>query len=501
MSATRTVADVDVAIVGAGAAGLAAARELRLAGCARVILLEATERVGGRVRSGTIEACGYSLPVELGPEFVHGAEANPLLDALVEMGCKIRTLEWPNFYYFGKEGQLFDGAHAETLTEMKAMQAAFEALEHLTPERTREQSLLQHFVAAGLPSRVLDMADAIYANDYGAELSSIGLRETIAEQRAWAHGEDYLVADGHCLSDAMAHLARGTQLLTGFEAVAIDWDVRADDGSPRVRVCDASGRVVEARRLLVTLPLACLQRGAVAFSPALPAAKTEAISRVRVGNALKVAVALSAPVWPATFWDAVCSDCAFPEIWLTPPAAASDGEEARPAGKPYVLVAFVSGERSERLAELGDAELVRLLLQQLDTMFGSPADRTPASTKCVGHLVCNWKGQPYALGAYSHPSLGALGAREIIGAPLGGLGGLVHFAGEAVNVAINPCVHGAMATGTHAARALRASLALEAEGRAAGGGMRAATASHRAIACAVLVAAIAAAACIRLSRN
>lgn len=489
---------VDVAIIGAGAAGLAAAHELRKLGCARVLVLEATERVGGRVRSGAIEACGFSLPVELGPEFVHGAEANPLLETMVEAGFAIRTLEWPNYYYFGKEGALVDGASAEALPEMRALHAAFGALEGLDPARTREQSLLQHFVAAGLPSRVLDMADAVYANDYGAELSAVGLRETIAEQNAWAHGEAYLVADGRALSDAMAHLAAGSRVLTGFEAAAVDWAARADDGSACVRVVGACGREVLARRLLVTVPLACLQRGAPSFSPPLPRAKAEAIGRVRVGNALKVFVALSGPIWPPAFWDAVCADCAFPEVWLTPPAGAAEDAGARPAGKPHVLVAFVSGERSERLGLLPDGELVRLLLLQLDAMFGSAAEPAPATARCVGHLVCNWKAQPHAWGAYSHPTLGALGARELIGAPLGAGGGLVHFAGEAANAALNPCVHGAMATGIHAAHALHASLGREPEGPMVDGRWARPTTARAALGCALLAAA-AAALCVRLS--
>jgi monoamine oxidase len=449
--------EVDVAVIGAGAAGLAAARELRAGGCSSVLVLEASERVGGRVRNGVISSNGFELPVELGPEFVHGAANNALLEALVEMGCAVQTLEWPNYYYLGKEGRLIDGPTAEALPEIAAMHSAFEAIGTLDAARTREQSLLEHFASRGVASRVIDVADAVYANDYGADMSSIGLREVIVEQRAWAHGEEYLVLAGRrSLSDAMRHVATGTRILHGFEATLVDWRARAVDGTPRVRVVDASGAAVVCRRLILTLPLACLQRGAVSFAPELPAAKREAISRVRVGNALKVAVALSTPIWPKGFWDAVCSDCTFPEVWLTPAAEALSAD--RPVGKPFVVVAFVAGERSERLAELPDSELVRLLLHQLDQMFGSADEPRPASGVCVGHLVCNWGGQPFAWGAYTHPTLGAGDARRAIREPLGAGGGLVHFAGEATNLCVNPCVHGAMATGVDAARAVLASL-------------------------------------------
>jgi monoamine oxidase len=456
--------EVEVAVIGAGAAGLAAARELRAAGCSDVIILEASTRIGGRVRSGCIVANGFESSVELGPEFVHGGDNNPLLDTLTEMGVAVRTLEWPNYYYFGKEGTLVDGPTADALPEMAAMHEAFESIGELDAAATAERSLLQFLTEHGVGSRVLDMANAVYANDYGADLSDIGLRETIAEQRAWSHGEDYIVLDGGAtLSDAMRHLAEGSRVLTGFEATLVDWEARTASGgaSPRVRVVDATGREVLARRLIVTAPLACLQRGAIAFRPELPAAKREALGRVRMGNALKVAVALARPVWPADFWDAVCADCTFPEVWLTPPADALRGAD-RPAGKPYVVVAFVAGERSVRLGELSEAELVRLLLAQLDAMFGTSAQPTPASACCVGQLVQNWHDEPFALGAYTHPTLGGLGARQTLAEPMGAHGGLVHFAGEATNIAVNPCVHGAMTTGVDAARAVLASLGCEA---------------------------------------
>ncbi|KAJ1619998.1 hypothetical protein T492DRAFT_1081337 [Pavlovales sp. CCMP2436] len=467
--------DSDVVIIGAGAAGLAAARELARAGVARVLVLEATDRVGGRVRSARIEHGEWSLGVELGPEFVHGASNNLLLETLREMGVATQTLEWPNYYYLGKEGRLLEGAVAEELPEMAAMHAAFDALGELDAARTREHSLLQYFVAKGLPSRVLDMADAIYGNDYGAELSAVGVRETILEQQAWTHGEEYVVlADGSVLSDAMAHLAKGLDVRTGFVAQLVDWGARAADGSRRVRVVGACGREVLAKRLIVTVPLACLQRRALGFSPPLPAPKRLAIERVHVGNALKVAIALSRPIWPADFWDAVCADCPFPEVWLTPAADALRAE--RPMGKPYVLVAFVAGDRSARLGELPDDELVRLLLAQLDGMFGTETTPRPASDALVGQLVCNWQAQPFAHGAYSHPTLDALGARQVIGEPLGARGGLVHFAGEAVNVGVNPCVNGAMATGLDAARAVLSSLRAEAAGGEADQGSGAARA-------------------------
>ena len=110
-----------------------------------------------------------------------GESRNRLLE-LVRQGidgrptASVVELEWPNYYYFGKEGQMVHAAEADEWTELAAMHAAFEELGEEGAARTLpEQSLLQFFASRGLSSRVLDLADAIFANDYGADASDVGL--------------------------------------------------------------------------------------------------------------------------------------------------------------------------------------------------------------------------------------------------------------------------------------------------------------------------------------
>jgi len=170
------------------------------------------------------------------------------------------------------------------------------------------------------------------------------------------------------------------------------------------------------------------------------------------------------------FWSfvQVCADCFFPEVWLSPAAQLMRPECAGP----FTVVGFVAGKRAERVGKLDPAEVARLLLNQLDAMFGTLADPHPASDSCQGFphdpssfLVKNWKDAPFAHGAYSYPTLGAQGLRAAAFGD-GGDGekdkdhgnGHIFFAGEHTGAGVNACVHGAMLTGTAAAKRVFATL-------------------------------------------
>ena len=121
---------IDVVVIGAGAAGLTAARELTSKGL-RVTVLEAGSKVGGRVLSD--KTFSSSSALELGPEFIHGEKNNRLLE-LVESGiagkpdASLVELEWPNYYYFGKEGCLMHADEADKQDDVALMHDSFERL-------------------------------------------------------------------------------------------------------------------------------------------------------------------------------------------------------------------------------------------------------------------------------------------------------------------------------------------------------------------------------------
>ena len=385
------------------------------------------------------------FPIELGPEFVHGELENPILDYLNKHGVSGKPnastllLKWPNYFYFGKEGRLVSGKESEEDAELTRMLETFEMTGDLDANLIPDESLLQYMVRMGTPTRVLDMADAIFANDYGNDASKIGMKEVAHEQDSWRHGEDYLVWDGCTWLDILKDMAQGLDIRTSWKVK----QVLHAGPCGRCRIVGDNGEVLQADRLVVTVPLNLLRDGDIEFVPPLAQDKADAARVVSQSNCVKVILRLKRNFWPADCWDVVCADSFMPEVWLTP---AADVLKGKPM-KEYFMVGFVAGERASRVMALSREEIARKMCLQLDAMFGSPDNPTPATQACTGFLVQDWSQEALAKGAYSHPTLGAHGKRQALTRPMGN----VFFAGEATQEDINPCVQGAMQTGIRAA--------------------------------------------------
>jgi hypothetical protein len=383
-------------------------------------------------------------------------------------------LTWPDRWYFGGDAAADAPSAPRARPTLATSDPAVDAVDALfasvgdvpPPPDGADVSARAWLTGAGCDARQLAVAEACYANDFGASLDALGLTELITENRLWDSGDTYLVPD-RPLSALVAHLAAGLPpgaVRTGWpvERVTVDGDAVALTGP--------AGAQLRARRVVVTVPLALLQRGRVAFHPPLPPAKAAALGRVRVGRAMKIVLTFAATVWPADFFDAVCPGCFVPEWWVTrypaaAAAAAARGDEAESAAAPaspsssspptppppHAITGFLCGAFADAALAAGPAATLAAAQAQLDAMFASPASPAPASAAFVHHHVANWDDEPWAGGGYSHPSLGAwAGDRASLAAP--SHGGRVVWAGEATHPAVNPCLQAALDTGLRAAR-------------------------------------------------
>lgn len=412
-----------VIVVGAGAAGLAAAGELRAHGYA-VTVLEARGRLGGRVWTHR----EFAVALDLGASWIQGTRGNPITELARTHGIVTRATDWDNV-------QVHDvGGATIAPGRLRRLRRRYARLERRGSRRARRQGrvvTVEEALALAIGDDELDaeerrvLAWMIAADEelpWGVDAAELAERD----DEGGFGGGDVLFPGGY--EQVIRALQAGVPVRFGEVVRAIE------AGRDRVRVTTDRG-VHEAARVIVTVPLGVLKRGAVAFAPGLPARKQGAIDRLAMGALDKIAVVFARAFWPAE-----------PEFFGH--MADTRGEVPvilnllHTAGAP-ALVGFVTGRYGEQLAGLADAEVAARMLAVLRDMFGAGIPRPT-------HVVrTRWGHDPFAYGSYAHVPVDAEPAdMDILAEPVG----RVHFAGEATHREHGGTVHGALLSGRREAR-------------------------------------------------
>ncbi|HEY1283104.1 MAG TPA: NAD(P)/FAD-dependent oxidoreductase [Steroidobacteraceae bacterium] len=430
---------VDVIVIGAGAAGLAAAARLAEGGCT-VRVLEARDRVGGRIH--TRYEPGLAAPVELGAEFVHGFA--PVNVAWLARGGA-SPIEVPDTHWRLENGSLnnrdsyFHHVHevisrnAERVTHEMSVDYLLNSL--LQDELTADEREYARMMAEGF-----DAADTTRASAKAIVDEWTGEMMTNAPQSRPDKGYEPLL---QALLGAIPADKARVQLQTVVR------EVRWSRGSVEV-TAESLGHLIElrARRAVITLPLGVLQEsagtGVVRFTPALEM-KAGALRGLISGPVIKLSLRFRSAFWEqldngryrdGTFFHA--RQCRIPVVWSAVPRRAP------------LLQAWVGGPRAKSLASASRAELVRQGLDTIEALFGKHVD---AQSELDAAYVHDWQGDPFARGAYSYVAVGGGGAREELAAPVDGT---LFFAGEATDAEEPATVTGALQSGERAAREMLA---------------------------------------------
>ncbi|MGH1590990.1 flavin monoamine oxidase family protein [Methylobacterium phyllosphaerae] len=405
-----------VVIVGAGAAGLAAASTLRAAGRS-FTLVEARDRIGGR--AFTDRTLGPDCPFDAGAEYIHWAERNPWAPIA-------RASEAPIAREDGWARQLVIDGRAATAAETAARRAGFTGLDALLVPKGGDTSLADAARAGG--------PDAVQA---AAGLSRLSLGEdpervsAVDYDRLWS-GSDLWV-DGY--GDLVARHFGDLPVRLGCPVQAIDWSGR------EVRIETPRGRLAAAA-VIVTVPVGVLRAGTLTFTPALPDPTRTALDGLRMGAYTKIGLRLDpARLDTAALGDAVSVATGGPTIYF----------EMKPFGRP-LAVANLGGDLARDLCRAGEAAAVALATERLAAILGADAREAVVAGRLAG-----WWTDTQAQGSYSIVTPGHAESRDRLREPVGGR---VFFAGEALAGGGAMTVGGATLDGARAARAVLTALGL-----------------------------------------
>jgi len=427
-----------VLVLGAGIAGLGAARQLKASG-ATVTLLEGRERVGGRIWTDR----SLGPPVDLGASWLEGIDENPLTGLIKAFGVKTAPVDYESFILYDEKGTRVPEGDVERLytrTEQligKTREINRQIAQDKKGDITVAEALKHAGLGEGLTEaerRIVEWALAWEIESEEAEdLEQLSLKGYWGEGEADPFGgETWAFPRG--LGQLTEYLARGLDIRLGCVVKEIAY------GTTGVTVTTSRG-IHTADKAIVTFPLGVLKHAARMFSPPLPKRKREAIRRLGVGAVHKLVLRYAMPFWPReTSFLGYASSTRGEFVEWTNMLKSSDSP---------VLVLWSHGAHARELESKPEDEVIGRAIALVRKMFGT---RVPDPQ---GTRVTRWQSDPFSRGAYSNIPLGAFYEDfDELAAPVAGR---LYFAGEATHRGHFATVHGAYLSGLREAERIAVS--------------------------------------------
>ncbi len=406
-------AELDVAIVGAGAAGIGAARKLVAAG-KRVRIFEAANHIGGRCIT---DMTTFGTPFDRGAHWIHMPDVNPLVKLAPRSGLEI---------YPAPPGQrLRIGKRYAREGEMEQFLSALVRSRRAIEDASRKTDMS---CAQAMPK---DLADWRATVDF--HLGPFGCAKDLSEvsaldfARSWERDVDAFCRQG--FGTLLAKLADGLPVQLGTAVNAIDSKPRGE-----VILETAKGRLA-ARAVIVTASTNVLLAGKIAFAPELPKRQLDALSRLGLGSYDHIVLELSGNPLGLQRDDLVFEKATGPR---TAALLAN-------AGGSTLAYIDVGGSFGRDLAGQGAREMVAFAQDWLGDLFGIDMKQAVKQS-----YATQWNAEPWTLGAFSAASVGGQPSRRILMEPLRER---IFFAGEAAHETLWGTVGGAWESGERAADA------------------------------------------------
>jgi monoamine oxidase len=400
----------DVIIVGAGACGLMAARELSRAG-KRVLILEARDRFGGRIY--TFSGNGFTVPIEAGAEFIHG-------DAPVT----IAVLNEYKIPFTETKGEFRQVRHGKNRNEMSGKQyheleERLGMLQHDMPVEDflnlffngEEYTALREFVSGFMTG--YEAADIKRASIFSFREDWFDIGERSQYRVTGGYGKMISALADECVR-------RGCALRLSTVVKSIQWQ--------KGEVADDSGNVFSAKKILVTVPLGVLTadpklKDSLVFSPPVPE-KIEAALQLGYGDVIKIILQFTDAFWKTKEAEKatgqkmsnvgfILSDAEIPTWWTQLPDNSA------------VLTGWLAGTNAKKLTAATGEKILDAALQSLDFIFGLGTEEL--KQKLIAFGIFDWSMEVFTRGAYVYATPDASKHRKVLSAPVQGI---LYFAGE-----------------------------------------------------------------------
>lgn len=436
----RLSASPSVIVIGAGFAGLAAARALSDASF-KVVVLESRNRIGGRAHTNY----SFGFPVDLGASWLHGVcDENPLAHVIGRLGLPLYRTSGDNSVLYDHDLEsyaLFDMNGNKVPQELVSnVGVTFESIlketEKIREEFSEDISMKRAISLVferrpdlrmdGLGNKVLQWYLCRMEGWFAADADTISLK-------CWDKEE--LLPGGHGLMvrgyrPVINTLAKGLDIRLGHRVEKV---VRRYNG---VKVTVEDGRTFLADAAVVAVPLGVLKSNRITFEPKLPDWKEVAIKELGIGIENKIALHFGDIFWPNVEFLGVVAETTYECSYFL--------NLHKATGHP-VLVYMPAGQLARDIEKMSDEDAAMLAFTQLKRIL-------PNASEPIQHLVSHWGTDVDSLGSYSYDTVGkSHDMYERLRVPVDNL----FFAGEATSIDYPGSVHGAYSTGLMAAEDCR----------------------------------------------
>lgn len=430
----------NIIVIGAGMAGIMAAKTLQENG-QNVVILEAKDRIGGRTHTD------YSLgnSVDLGASWIHGKDGNPFTPIAKKLNIETAHTDFLNRTITAVKSYTANGTpldqqeYAEGL--WLGLSSFYQADASILYKKPRGAVTLKDWVEHGLPKpdglTPAQEAGFRYQSLISSEYLCSADWDTIHWDRRGDHanlpGGDQL-AFGGGFSTIVNHLADGLDIRTDTQVFQIH--THAD----HIELWTSAGTLI-CDRVIVTVPLGVLKSGNIQFQPPLPQPKLDAIHGIGFGDYEKIAMRFDKFYWPKEpqrFNYLSEGETPLFHAWLN---------IGHYTGDP-IIVAYHAGRRARKINEMSDDELLENCVSIMQKMFGNNGFGDIPQPEA--YVRTGWQNDPFTQGSYTFDKVGQQPHhRHTLARPVGDR---LFFAGEATHPRFYSTAHGAYETGIRAAQ-------------------------------------------------